>query len=708
MARKSASSADKLLITDLTPARRLLLAALVCAGAAWLAGPPARLPLVLALLGLAPGYLLERSLPRPRAHPLARFALWVGGSLSLVALLYQWLWPLGLSLSDPLHALLAIALACGAVGAAWVDLGRQSTTDDRRPTTDDRLSAIGYRLSAIAFWLLLALIIGLTFWTRFEQSKALALPPWVDSVHHALLIRIAAETGRPPSSLEPYMPVENLPYHWGYHVFVASALRLSGLGLAEAMLWSGQILNALHAPLAGALALVLWRRPSAAIGAALVAGLISLMPAYYLSWGRYTQLTGLLLLPGLALAWARGLDGGRAAWPHWAMGAVLLAGLSLIHVRVLAFALALVAAQSLVWAVAQPWPAVRERVLCAVAAAVGAALLSAPWLLMLVRRALLPAVARPGSLVLEGGYDALNLAILWVGFNRWLAALALLALLWGLWRRAPAAATLPLWIGGLLLLANPRLLGYLVPLCGVALLLRSLPARAPAGILAGLGCLLLAPLLLQLPSTWLINNDAVVISLFLPFSAAIGGGAASLYSAAARSPAPALRRASGPLASTLVVALALWGAWQLRSVVNENTVLATPADRAAVEWVAANTSPNARFLINAAPWLGAASRATDGGWWLLPLAGRWVSTPLVLFTYGPPDYVQASIARSELVATYKPGDEQAILAMLRRDGIGYLYFGAKPGPMRPEAFAALPGFTTLYSKDGVTILAVGS
>ncbi len=682
-------------LTELTPGRRALLAALICATAAWMAGPAARLPVAMALLGLAPGYLLERALPGPPPHPLARFALWIACSFSLVALLYQWLWPFRLPLSDGALATLAVLLALAALAAAWLDLG----ANHRLRTTD-------YGLRATAPWLLLALITALTLWTRFEQIKDLALPVWVDSVHHALLIRVAAETGLAPTSLEPYMPVVDLPYHWGYHVFAASLQRLSGLGLPETMLWSGQILNALHAPLAGALALTLWRRPLAAIGAALVVGLISMMPAYYVSWGRYTQLMGLLLLPGLACAWARGLAGGGRS--SWGLAALILAGLSLIHVRALAFALALLAAQSLVWAMSAGWQALRARAIGALGTAIATGALAAPWLLMLGRRAVLPAVERPGSLVLADGYETLNLAILWVGYNQWLAALAMLAIIWGLGRRTPGAAALPLWIGLLLVMANLRLLGYVLPIAGAALLVHSLLARAPAGILAGAGLIILAFPFMRAPSTWLINNDAVVISLFLPLSAAIGGGASMLYELALRRASPPLRRAVTPAAIALTVALSLWGVWQLRSVVNETTVLATPADRAAIEWAAANTPPSARFLINAAPWLGVASRATDGGWWLLPLAGRWTSTPPVLFTYGPPDYVQATIERAQIVQGYKPGGEQAILDLIQRDGIDYLYFGVKSGPLSPEAFADLPGFVTVYSQDGVTILAVES
>lgn len=684
-------------LTALTRGRRVLLAGLVCAVVAWIAGPAGRLPLAMALLGLAPGYLLERALPLARPHLLARSALWLGLSLSLVALLYQWLWPLGLSLGGPVLALLASALGMATLALAWVDLGAPRAAASRAA---DQRPAAGTTLSV---WLLLGLVTALTCWTRFEHIRDLALPAWVDPVHHALLVRIAAETGRAPVSLEPYMPVRDLPYHWGYHVFIASLMRLSGLALPEALLWSGQILNALHAPMAGALALTVWRRPTAAVGAALVAGLISTMPAYYVSWGRYTQLSGLLLLAGLAVAWERGLAGGGRGW--WALLGVQLAGLSLIHVRVLAFALALLAAWGLVWAAGASRAALGARASGALAASFGALALTAPWLLLLGRRAILPAVARPASLVLEGGYDALNLAILWVGYNQLLAALAMLAVLWGMWRRAPGAAVLLIWVGLLLLLANPRLLGYLLPALSLPLIVAGLLGRRPLLIVAGALALAAAPWLLRAPSTWLLNNDAVVISLFLPFSVAIGGGAALLYATLQAAPLAALRRAAAPLAIMLTVASALWGASNLRSVLNPTTVVATAADRAAVAWVAANTPPEARFLINASPWLGIARRGSDGGWWLLPLAGRWTSTPPVLFTYGSPAYVQETIARGEAIAAYQPGQEQAILDLMRRDGIDYLYFGVEPGTLRPEAFAALPELTTVYSHDGVTILA---
>src|SRR5262245_41935886 len=92
--------------------RNLVAAALCYAAALWLLGPSSRMLLVLQLLLFGPGYLAERTLgPIARSTPFVRPALWLGLSLSLIALLYEWITVFGLALSDPLLA--ALAVACG-------------------------------------------------------------------------------------------------------------------------------------------------------------------------------------------------------------------------------------------------------------------------------------------------------------------------------------------------------------------------------------------------------------------------------------------------------------------------------------------------------------------------------------------------------------------------------------------------------------------
>jgi hypothetical protein len=239
----STIAADRLLVRHLALARRLLILAIVGAGVAWLSGPAGRLLVVLPLLLFGPGFLLERALLTfARTPPFARPTLWLGLSLSAIALIYEWVTLLGLSLTPFGLALLAVACGLAVIWRLWIyDL--RFTIYDLPNRQKNRKSEIVNRK-----WLLLLLaILALTCWTRISEIRDLALPNWVDSIHHALMIRVAAERGQAPLSLRPYMPVDLLPYHWGYHVFVAAAMRLSGLDLVRAMLWIGQTLNMLHA-----------------------------------------------------------------------------------------------------------------------------------------------------------------------------------------------------------------------------------------------------------------------------------------------------------------------------------------------------------------------------------------------------------------------------------------------------------------------------
>ena len=151
--------------------------------------------------------------------------------------------------------------------------------------------------------------------------------------------------------------------------------------------------------------------------------------------------------------------------------------------------------------------------------------------------------------------------------------------------------------------------------------------------------------------------------------------------------------------------LALWGAWNLRDVVNPATVLATPADLTAISWVSEHTPPDARFLINAAPWLGT-GRGSDGGWWLLPLAGRWTSTPPALYEYGSADYVRQTRERTLQLLAFAPGHEQALYQLTDRDQISYIYLGPASKPITAAAFPTSQGFEQVYAQDGVTIFSV--
>lgn len=703
------------------PTRRFLVAVLTCSAFAWLSGPSGRFLVILPLLLFGPGYLLERALLKRTPHtPFLRPTLWLGLSLSIVALVYQWATALELTLTP---AVLGVgSILCG-LGVIWHVGTRQNDGMARQQDTELlplRLYARTTPALAHPFTFTtgaLLIIFILTLWTRFVQIQDLALPAWVDSVHHALMIRVAAEHGQAPYSLHPYLPVDNMPYHWGYHVFTAAVMQLSGVPLPQVMLWEGQVLNALLVLTCSALAAYLWQRPLAGVAAGLIVGLISIMPAYYVSWGRYTQLTGLLMLPALALAWHLML---RTRSRRWMLGAaILLAGLSIVHFRVLIFALGLLAPISIIWLCWQERPVsqLRGMFILVISSAIIAIALAAPWLQVIATRTLLPAVERPQDLVGGGDYNALKASLLWAGHNRLLIALALASAFWGLWQRSRVSVEQISWVGCLLVMANPWLLGYLLPAIGAITMIWSIQQRRFIVALCSSPLLLLNPLIMQIPYVKLITNEVVIISLFMPLSVLVGGGMCMLTQwldqrfALARQPIPWLNASaiifgSRQWAVVALVVLAFLGAWNQRKIINPVTVLATPADFAAVTWAVEHTPADARFLINATSWLRGSDRAVDGGWWLLPLAGRWVSTPPVLYIYGSPDYVREVQARSQTVVHFQAGQEQQIEDLIAREQITHIYLGPTPGPLSPETFADESRFTTMYSKDGVTILAV--
>lgn len=598
---------------------------------------------------LAPGYLLWSVARRDVYLPhFAGMTLIVGLSLSLIPLTFLWTTTLGLVLS-PL--VLRLMLAGTVLLAGW-RLRREP------------------RPRVVHSWLAGGLLFtfALTFAVRLFEIRNVALPLWVDSVHHALLIRIVGETGRYPSSLQPYIPVDHLAYHWGYHVVAATWQAIAAVPLHTLMLLSGQLLNALHVLTIYGLTVFLTRSPRAGLFAALAVGLLSSMPAYYVTWGRYTQLTGLLVLPALIICSCALSEAPRRSASLLALTAVTMAGLILVHYRVLVFYVAFMLAYLAVLAARRPrqLPRTIGRL---VVAGLSALLLAAPWVWVLGKQVLVPAAQNPESLVGGGSYNSIDPSLLWMTNNRELFAAAGIGVLLALARLRWRILVPALWIGTLLLLANPTVIG-------------------------------LRPL-------WLINNHSVIITLFMPICVLTGFAAERIVRTAQRlSRHRASRRVRYALELLLFVGLAAYGAWQLRDIVNPVTDLATAADLPALQWAEQNTPPDARFLINATPWLNGVYRGTDAGWWLMPFAGRWTSTPPALYNYGTVELNREVAARSGVVAGAQPDGTQSLDQLIKAQHITHIFLGSKGGPLRGEMFWGRPQYRPVYDQSGVLIFEV--
>ena len=260
------------------------------------------------LVLVLPGYSVIAWRPEPRKDLLQRLALALGLSVSLNALLalafFKWGWPLSYR-----EVLVFYAVAGGTALAGWL-------VNRSVPRLNSRAIALFALLAALIAW-------------RFFQVRGLAFPPWVDAPHHVLIVRKIMEAGILPADLNPYLPV-TFYYHFGFHVTTALFAGISGLPLEKAALAMGQILNAAVSLSVYSLGRVVWTDPRRAGVAALLTALVSQMPAYYATWGRYTLISGLVLLPLAMAALLENRESGRGGFKIF-FQMILVAGTVLAH-----------------------------------------------------------------------------------------------------------------------------------------------------------------------------------------------------------------------------------------------------------------------------------------------------------------------------------------------------------------------------------------
>jgi hypothetical protein len=653
---------------------------------------------------LVPGLLIESLLPR-RGEWLVRLAMAIGYGLAFWPLLFLWTSAAGFRWST---ASARVVLAILAIACVIVMVIR-------------RRGAFRFRNVPFRWTLLTVALFGLVAVTRVSQIRGVVLPLWVDSVHHTMIARLLIDQGTLPSTYAPFIPGSSFYYHWGFHAVVAFVAWVTGLtapiDVARLLLVFGQLLNALTFVSMYAAGRTLLGTRRAALLTAVLATLVSYFPAYYVSWGRYTHLTGLLLLAPIGIAlWrsrrsARPVAGGR--WPvatrpphdlqllpgtghrppaprHSLANAISLAflsaGLILIHVRIAFFAATFAAVLAIALLLAR-----RVRALAVwAAAAVVALLLVAPWLLRLtrnenVRRIVAPAVAEQAQWETS---NAVQDDLIWAPNNVPLMLTASAGLL-GLTRLAPMT---PAWR-----------LAAIAWWIALALALRKRGSRrfAPRfALLAGwtaLTALLVNSARFGLPPLRVVPNSAAIITLFVPLSLA----AAGLLNWFLTRVSP--RRAS-LLAAIAATVIGILGASTMWQVINPLTLLARDGDLRALAWIREHTPREATFAVGVQPWMAGSFVGIDGGYWIPVLTDRRSLLPPGLYTWVEPaeETARVNARLSAWSAASEPSP--AILGMLRAAGVTDVYFGpTNRSPMRTLLVAEGAGRVT-YEEDGVTIV----
>jgi hypothetical protein len=495
---------------------------------------------------------------------------------------------------------------------------------------------------------------------RLFQARNLLLPNWVDSQHHYLIIRVILEKGGLPGNLSPYLAVP-FYYHYGFHIVTALFTALGDLEIGRAMLVLGQILNAAISLSVFVLGKTLWKdwRPGAL--AALLVGVLTQMPAYYLTWGRYTLTTGLVLLP---LAMAAALQSSRQPGKPraWAALALLTGGI-LLHHYFAAFLLALFLGCLTLIKLLSRQGKLRSRLKSLRGVMIGGAVgltSAAPWLLRLVRLSNLRAGVESR---LPESLDALSqgkyiLYLLGPGINYWLLGLALLGVFWALLHRK--SPTLGVWT------------------------------------------LLLA--LLTLPWSLVIRPfrpDHFAIMLFIPAALWVGWllwrGAAWLARKARR---PWLARA---LLAVIALGVLFLGISRTGNIINPVTRLVTRDDLDALDWAASHTPTEARFFINTAHWLNGLYRSVDGGGWLLPYAGRWALVPTVFYGFSNDPQITGTLTAWGASAGDIQGCSAEFWDLVEEADLDHIYLRRGVGGLQPAALSNCAGVALVYRNATVFI-----
>lgn len=518
---------------------------------------------------------------------------------------------------------------------------------------------------------------------RLLVIRTLEAPLWGDSVQHAVIARLINDHGGLFSTWEPYAPYGSLTVQYGFSVATALLTWITRFETAQATLLAGQLVNGLAIIALYPLSRRLARGNQwAGIGTIIVAGLLMSMPAYYVNWGRYAQLTGQAILPvALWFLWDL-LDQRRLSWQGVGLACISLSGLALSYYRMPFYYAAFVVAWLLFWALPQwrtdlrLWGAGMLRLTLI---ALGAFLLFLPWMLRIQDSTLSAGLnAGVGSVAPIEAVRAEYL--LWRDIENyvplaWLLT-SLVALAWAVIYKQRSILLVGLWTGIMASLVAGRLIG--------------------------------------LPGANYLQTFALLIALYIPTGLLSGWLIGEFVGCAARH----WPRIAPPLMAGVILTLAVWGAKGQVGIINPQHIMVTRPDSQAMAWIRENTPPNARFLVEGfLIYDGRSAVGADAGWWI-PLLGERANTmppQYALLNEVPtaPGYNQQVVALIRTLTANPPATPAALRALCEA-GVTHVYIGQTQGLtgfgvtqlFTPEHFIAQPAFRLVYQKDRVYIFAL--
>lgn len=522
-----------------------------------------------------------------------------------------------------------------------------------------------------------AIVIILVF-TRLWPIRGLDAPLWGDSLQHTIISQLIVDHNGLFTNWAPYAEMTSFSYHFGFHSLVAVFNWMTGMEMSQAVLWTGQMMNILSllvlVPVANRLSRSRW----AGLVALVAAGLLSSIPQVYLNWGRYTQLTGqIILVVFVYLAWIY-----YQKQPHHrllaALSAVMLAGLGLAHSRIVLFGLAFLLVYSLTHI---RLPGIWKGFKPVLITGLGSLLLYLPWLLRIIPstigQLLVAQVTTPASQTIASAiqdptileYAGLIPSSLW-----WLSGAGLIL---ALWRRDKKLWGFAAWWLVVLLIGYPQWLG--------------------------------------LPGSGIVGGFTVMIAAYIPVSVLVGYFI-SYFIQKVPEWATSTRLATGLAIGFSILAVIVGGIGlrpRLGDVQVAKSALFTRPDQRAATWIATNLPEDSLILVNSfLAYDNTVSVGSDGGWWLPFKARRAVTVPPINYTFetGPDPNFRQRVNEITAAILAKGINDPEVVNLLDERGVTHIYLGQQQGsvnyagpPIQAEQVLAMDSYTPIYHEDRVWI-----
>ncbi|MFN8439594.1 MAG: hypothetical protein U0175_02435 [Caldilineaceae bacterium] len=491
-------------------------------------------------------------------------------------------------------------------------------------------------------WLIIVL------WIAYNRQGAISqmvAPAWGDSVHHTMIVQLILDHNGLFQSWEPYAPIQTFTYHFGYHILIACWSWVSGISAEQAVLVGSQMLNLAAICVLYPLTTKLARGDQfAGICAIMVAGLFTQMPAYYVNWGRYTQLAAQVILPVFVWLLDEWLIERSKLKTRLLLGITLTSsGLALTHYRIAVISVT----AGIAWFIWNGWYHHRywlswsRRLWGFVSMLVGAGLIVFPWLLIVQNGRLLWLAGALSNRAVDSTVNQAELTV-WQSLNVYypyfLWQIAVIGLLLGLWKNRYLSLCLLMWCGLSFGAANPFLLG--------------------------------------LGGTGLVTNFLLIIGAYIVIAIVLGwlGGMASNF---------IMKLNSGHVIYvSMILILLIVGFEVQKRIVDTFYQLVTDSDIKAFSWIRENTSTNTRFLVNGFLAYGdSVVVGSDAGWWLPFYTKREATVPPILYsTEALPKTIDRTFFRQFVINVRESHGEQLRLReILCGAAITHVFIGEKQG-----------------------------